>query len=122
MSMTNIVCQSQRRIMYVSTDGASYNTDGVLMSIQNKAFPIPHWPGVVTGRGTSVMTPLLAWSLSDKFGSFNEAVADAAAVLPDIVEDFNLTGHHCETDSCRLVSASKCDGILRHKNDGRRTP
>jgi len=94
MSMTNVICQSRRS--FVVTDGASYDPDGVLTSIQTKAFAIAHWPGVVTGRGTSVMTPILAWSLSAKFESFDAAVEGIAGVLPGIVADFNLTGHHCE--------------------------
>jgi hypothetical protein len=96
MSATNIVCQPRHRCLHAVTDGASYLPDGTLVSIAPKAFSIPHWPGVVTGRGTTVMTPLLAWALSAKFATFDAAVAGTESVLPGIVEDFNLSPHHCE--------------------------
>jgi hypothetical protein len=80
----------------VVTDGASYDLDGVLVSIGNKAFTIPHWPGVVTGRGTAVMTPLLAWSLSGMFGTFDDAVAGTEAALPGMIDDFKLSGFNVE--------------------------
>lgn len=90
MSVTNIVCQPRHNTLHVMTDGAAY-VDAVLTSIGNKIHTIPNWPGVVTGRGTAVAAPVVAWELSQRFGSFDAVVDGIEGELPDIMRMYNLS-------------------------------
>ncbi len=96
MSVTNIICQPRHRCVHVMTDAAAYDDDGILLSIGDKSYPMPHWPGVVATRGSAIGGALIAWSLSSLFQNFDDAVDRIAEELPAIVDMFNLAKHHVE--------------------------
>ena len=93
MSVTNVVCQRRHRCLHLLTDGASYSRDGVLLSIGNKAFTVPHWPGAMSSRGSAIGGALIEWSLSNRFQSFDELVDGVETEVPLIVRRFELTDH-----------------------------
>jgi hypothetical protein len=92
MTAINIICQPRHRCVHVVTDGAHYTIpDGIVFGVGPKMLPVPHWPGVVTGRGSSVALAVLSMELSQIFQSFDEVVAGIESELPEIMDRFNFT-------------------------------
>ena len=84
MTAINIVRQPKQ--ILVMTDGAGYLPTGELMSIASKLYPVPSWPGIVTGRGPVLAPALLGQNLAYLFATFDEMVEGAADALPAIIE------------------------------------
>jgi hypothetical protein len=93
MTATNVLCLKQRREVRLTTDGAVYDMpSGIVRGIGTKVFPIAHWPGVVTGRGTSIAVVVLGQELSWRFDTFDDAVEGAESLLPGLVENYRIRG------------------------------
>jgi hypothetical protein len=113
MTAINVLRLHDRVVL--ATDGASYDPDdGTVLAFINKAWPVAHWPGVVTCRGDSLAGPLLAFVLGNTFGSFDAFVAgiegraedihDRVAPYLDTVTDVDLVAAGWSADRQRPES------------------
>lgn len=59
----------------VLTDGASYDSDGVVVGLVNKVAAFPHLNAALTANGPAFFLALLAARIHDAFTSFDELVA-----------------------------------------------
>jgi hypothetical protein len=67
-----------------------YLADQTVVGFSTKVFPVAHWPGLITTVGNGAMVPLFGWSLARRFSTFDELIAGASAVLPDLVKSYEL--------------------------------
>ena len=78
----------------VWTDGALYDADGTLLSVNTKVAPLPHLNAVVALRGPGLALPLLAHHLGT-FPSFDALIAE---LVPAIQEAWTV--HESIFDMC----------------------
>lgn len=90
MSANNILCLPQHKAVLVASDTAVYTRDGIIVDFRSKIWPVDHWPGIVTGRGTAIAAQLLAPALADLFATFDDLVAGIEKALPRMVEETGL--------------------------------
>jgi hypothetical protein len=90
MTAVVIVAQPRHGLIHFAGDAAMYQNDQTVTDFGCKAFPIAHWPGLVTSAGNSAMVPLFGWSLSQEFASFDAAVESAEQRLPVYAERYGL--------------------------------
>jgi hypothetical protein len=88
LTAINIVVQPKHKVVHIASDGATYTIDGIAHGFGTKVLPVPHWPGAVAGRGTSIAVPLLGTQLSYKFSDFDSLIAGVESALPAIVDEF----------------------------------
>lgn len=87
MSANNILCLPQHKAVLVASDTAVYTRDGIIVDFRSKIWPVDHWPGIVTGRGTAIAAQLLAPALADLFSTFDDLVAGIEKALPLMVAE-----------------------------------
>lgn len=82
MTATNFIILPDYKSMYVVTDAASYDSRGIVTGLASKVRSIPQWPGVVTGRGHSIILTLVGEHVSNTFLTFDDAIEGIAGTLP----------------------------------------
>ncbi len=108
MTAINIACLRHLQCVHLVTDTAHYNAEtGVIHKFATKVHPVPEWPGIVTGRGISTATKLLAAALAERFKSFDDAVERLVGAFPEIADD--IIG--AETYELIIAGISKVRGI-----------
>lgn len=90
MTANNLVASKKHNCIWIATDAASYDDQGVLGAIKSKVRAIPEWPAVITGRGNTFGLDTAARELTRRASNFDELVGIASRELPLIVAEFKL--------------------------------
>jgi hypothetical protein len=80
MSAINVLVQKD--VVSFVTDGAGYDTSGVLKASASRTFALPHIRAVVGVRGPAMMIPTLAYALGAT-ATYDDLKKRIAGMLPD---------------------------------------
>ncbi|WP_445215744.1 hypothetical protein ACKWRH_25345 [Bradyrhizobium sp. Pa8] len=89
MSALNIICQPRYGAITMATDAASYDENGVVVAFSPKIFPVPAWPGAISGRGATWAVDFAKVQLSE-CPTFDDAVARSGEILRSISGAFEI--------------------------------
>lgn len=94
MSAINII--KTEASIYLATDTAAWNANGIVTHFVPKSFVLPTFPAVIATRGSAIAPLLIGWALSSRFQDFDEMVAGIEDAMPEIYDgisaDMNGTG------------------------------
>jgi hypothetical protein len=79
--MTAVNAFQNERIAWLMTDAAGYDRDGTVLSFYQKAYALPSCRAAIGVRGSSILPPLLASALSQRFHSFDSLTDGVSAYL-----------------------------------------
>jgi hypothetical protein len=81
-SMSAINVLVQKDVVSFVTDGAEYDTSGILKAAASRTFALPHIRAVVGVRGPAMMVPTLAYALGAA-ATYDDLKKRIAVMLPD---------------------------------------
>ncbi len=84
--MTSINIITEPDVVYMFGDGASYDKDGVLLSITGKAYVLSSLSAAFLFSGRSICAPFIAHHLDRQASDFDELKATIATRLPAMIE------------------------------------
>lgn len=83
MTAINVIVRPEA--VYLATDGAWYNDEGVLYGFAPKTYPLPHWPGAIATRGPALALAMVGAEVGLLFEDIDAFAPRACEFLRNVV-------------------------------------